>query len=432
MTVNRSLHLGLGLLIGGLCTSIHTTANAFASASAAAQAEYWPEPVAWQAPAAEIPAYVEKLSPELSEAAITAAANRVADWQLSQYDLRSNMMRPEGRASGIPQGWMYATWQIGLLEWAKVSKQLPYEQAVINNSAVNQWQLGPRVHHADDHAMGAVYLDLYERMGGEEKIAHLKQQFDRVLADQPETSLYFDNDDKFHQDLAHRNFDDPACTVRWCWADAIFMAPPVWAELARITGSQKYLDFMDKEFWVTTDYLYSKDEQLYLRDSRYFERKDSKGRLIYWGRGNGWVLAGIARTLKAMPDHFAGKERYQTLFQEMSARLVDLQQKDGSWPSSLLEIEEQSPPESSGTALLVYALAWGVNSGLLADEKYTKAVQKGWASLVDSIQPNGKLGWVQQVAYAPGSATADDTQLYGTGALLLAASQVVQLEQTGE
>jgi rhamnogalacturonyl hydrolase YesR len=415
----RSLQLGLGLLLGSFV--IHAGIAATAQISTAAS--QWPVPVSWQTPGTQ----AKNLSAELNRSAITTAANQVADWQLSQYDLRSNMMRSEGRASGIPQGWMYATWQIGLLAWARASGQADYEQAVLNASAVNQWQLGPRVYHADDHAMGAVYLDLYEQLGGEEKIAHLKQTFDRVLAAPAGNSLHFDDDHKLVQQLAHRTFADPACTRRWCWADAIFMAPPVWARLAQVTGSEKYLDFMDREFRATTDYLYRKDEQLYLRDSRYFARKDSEGRLIYWGRGNGWVLAGIARTLQALPDHFAAKERYRALFQDMGARLVDLQQKDGSWPSSLLETERQSPPESSGTGLLVYALAWGVNNGLLPEDKFRKAAEKGWASLVGSVRPNGKLGWVQQVAFAPGSATFEDTQLYGTGALLLAASEVIKL-----
>nr|WP_010133353.1 glycoside hydrolase family 88 protein [Microbulbifer agarilyticus] len=389
-------------------------------------AVFWPQPVQWQQPGTEQQAFSDSLSPS----AITSVANQVADWQLSQYDLRSNMMRAEGRPSGIPQGWMYATWQIGLLDWAEASQQPAYEQAVFNASAVNLWQLGPRIHHADDHAMGAVYLKLYEKYGDAHKIKHLTDTFDQVLENPADNSLAFDDDDKYLQPLAYRDFDDPACTLRWCWADAIFMAPPVWAELARVSGDEKYLEFMDQEFWVTTDYLYNTDEKLYLRDSRYFERKDDQGRLIYWGRGNGWVLAGIARTLHALPDHFAAKERYQSLFVEMSERLVDLQQKDGSWPSSLLEIEQQSPPESSGTGLLVYALAWGVNNGLLTEQKYRDAVARGWSSLVDSVHPNGKLGWVQQVAFAPGSATADDTQLYGTGALLLAASEVIRM--TGE
>lgn len=381
----------------------------------------WPTPIAYRQPGTDAGVF----DPELTTAAVTRVANQVADWQLSQYDLRSNQMRTEGRASGLPQGWMYATWQIGLLAWADASQQADYEMAVRNNALVNEWLLGPRVYHADDHAMGAVYLSLFERAGGAYKIAHVKQTFDQVLAQPESTELLFDNDHKVSHALAGRHFIDPACTDRWCWADAIFMAPPVWAQMARVTGDSRYLSFMDTEFWHTTDYLYNAEQQLYLRDSRYFALKDDHGRLIYWGRGNGWVLAGLARILQEMPNDFPSRARYQQLFSAMSERLIGLQQADGSWPSSLLEVEKQSPPESSATGLLVYGLAWGLNHGLLQGERYDRAVTRGWQSLVASVAPDGKLGWVQQVAFAPGSATAEDTQLYGTGALLLAASEVV-------
>lgn len=379
-------------------------------------------PIAYQVPVTETLSF----DPAFTRAAVTTVANQVADWQLAQYDLRSNQMRTEDRASALPQGWIYATWQIGLLAWADASQQTNYEMAVVNNSRVNEWLLGPRVYHADDHAMGAVYLSLFERSGDELKIDHLTKTFNQILAQPLSTSLVFDDDNKVTHELAGRRFVDPSCTDRWCWADAIFMAPPVWAQLARITGDAKYLAFMDAEFWHTTDYLYNQEEKLYLRDSRYFDRKDEHGRLIYWGRGNGWVLAGIARTLQNMPKDFPSRPRYEQLFRDMSERLVALQQADGSWPSSLLETEEQSPPESSGTGLLVFGLAWGLNHGLLQGEQYDQAVMRGWQSLVNSVAPNGKLGWVQQVAFAPGSATVDDTQLYGTGALLLAASEVLQ------
>lgn len=373
------------------------------------------------------------LSHKLTANDISKVANHVANWQLNQFDIRSNMMRSEGRASGIPQGWMYATFDIGLLAWADVSEQKQYSQSVINFSKLNDWTLGPRVYHADDHAIGSVYIDLYQTLGGEEKMSHLTSVFDEVLENQLQTSLVFDDDKKMKQLSLGREFNDPICTVRWCWADAIFMAPPVWTKLSALTGNNKYLDFMDKEFWQTTEYLYNKEEQLYLRDSRYFERKDSKGRLVYWGRGNGWVLAGIVRVLESMPKDYKNRDKYIALYKEMSERLILLQQKDGSWPSSLLEVETNSTPESSGTGLLVYALAWGVNEKVLpADKSTLNAVKLGWHSLVDSVQPNGKLGWVQQVAFAPGSATEQDTQLYGTGALLLAASQVYKLAKLEE
>ncbi len=369
-------------------------------------------------------------SDELNAQAITKVANQVANWQLNQFDIRSNMMRPERRSSGLPEGWIYGALHVGLMAWAEASEQASMEKAMYNLALLNEWRMGPRPYNADDHVVGDVYLDLYQRHGGEEKIYHVKKVFDWIVDNPSEQPLKFDKSDEEVVVGAHRKFRDPWCKQRWCWADAIFMAPPVWAHLSKITGDQRYLDFMNDEFWETTDYLYNKDEKLYLRDSRYFDRKDDQGRLIYWGRGNGWVYAGLARTLEHIPQDYKDRPRYEKIFKDMGARLIDLQLENGSWPSSLLDQSAAVTPESSGTGLLIFGLAWGVNNGLLDAETYTPVVLKGWQSLVDSVAPSGRIGWVQQVAFAPGSATSEDTQLYGTGALLLAASEVLKIAKT--
>ncbi len=53
-------------------------------------------------------------------------------------------------------------------------------------------------------------------------------------------------------------------------------------------------------------------------------------------------------------------------------------------------------------------------------------VNKGWQALVSAVADDGKLGWVQPIGAAPDSVFATDSQLYGVGAFLLAASQMQQ------
>jgi len=363
-------------------------------------------------------------SANMDRAAIEKVAENVANWQLAQYDIRSNKMRPEMRPSGTPNGWMYATLHLGLWHWAQAIDSDMYRQTVMNLSQLNDYQLGPRVYHADDHAVGDVYLSIYNMFGGERRIANTITHLDQVV-DKPSTvELAFIDENKTTHKFDIRTYEDPQCTDRWCWADAVFMSQPVMAHLSKVTGNNKYIEFMDKEFWTMTDYLFDKDVELYLRDSRYFTRKDDTGKLIFWGRGNGWVLAGLARTIEYMPDDFANKQKYIELFKVMSKALLSYQLEDGSWPSSLLERTKDTHSETSATSLLAYALAWGVNNQILTTDQYTASINKAWASIVENIHPNGKVGYVQQVAFAPGSATKEDTQLYGSGAVLLAASEI--------
>ncbi|MBC3766771.1 glycoside hydrolase family 88/105 protein [Neptunicella marina] len=367
------------------------------------------------------------MSSQLSVDAIRQVGDQVADWQLAQFDIRSGQMRFEDRVSGLASGWMYATFDIGLLRYARQTQHLPYIHALANIAKLNNWEIGPRVYHADDQAMGDVYLSLFETGNTYASIDDVQSKLSQVVGNPSDRSLDFRTKQREVIETPLRTFKDPYCTIRWCWADAIFMAPPVFAHLAKVTGDKAYLDFMHQEFKATTDYLFDSDYQLYLRDSRYFDRKDEKGRPIFWGRGNGWTLAGIVRTLEYLPKDFQHRNYYLKLFKALSASVIKYQNEDGSWPSSLLEHKDNARPESSATGLLVFALAAGVNNGWLDKQTYTPVIRNGWQSLVSAVHPDGKVGYVQQVAFAPGSATADDTQLYGSGAVLLAAAELLRM-----
>jgi rhamnogalacturonyl hydrolase YesR len=129
---------------------------------------------------------------------------------------------------------------------------------------------------------------------------------------------------------------------------------------------------------------------------------------------------------KGSPD----ERRMKALFVEMAGRLRELQKPDGFWAPSLLA-PEGSPPETSGTAFFTYGIAWGISAGLLDERAYAPAVERGWSALLGAIQPDGRLGWVQQVSDRPDKVAAQDTQYYGVGAFLLAATQVADLQRQG-
>jgi rhamnogalacturonyl hydrolase YesR len=89
----------------------------------------------------------------------------------------------------------------------------------------------------------------------------------------------------------------------------------------------------------------------------------------------------------------------------MAAALIAVQGDDGLWRSSLLDAEEIPIPESSGSGFFTFGLAWGVNNGLLDKDMFLPAVRKGWEGLVWAQQPDGRIGWVQQIGYDPRSVT---------------------------
>jgi rhamnogalacturonyl hydrolase YesR len=281
----------------------------------------------------------------------------------------------------------------------------------------NQWTPGPRPYHADDHVIGQSYLWAATHGAGPKAIAPLRAGFEQVLAHPPRVHLSF---------VVAKDYENTACLRRWCWCDALFMSPPAWVELSRQTKDARYANYALQEFWATTEFLYDPAEQLFFRDSRFFERRDDRGRKQFWSRGNGWVFAGIANILQALPSNHPQRARLETLFREMATRLKGLQKPDGYWPPSLLA-PENSPPETSGTGFYVYGLAWGVNHGLLDPVEYRPAILSGWQALTRVVK-DGRVGWVQQVSDRPETVNEADTQFYGVGAFLLAASAVAQLK----
>lgn len=350
-------------------------------------------------------------SPDLAASALTLG-RAVADWQLRHLDGRFDYVQTHRPGTQNPRGWIQGAFYVGLAAFADRTGDARYVEAIRAHGVQEGWGLGARPLHADDHVVAQSWIWLYRRDRDPARIAPVKARFDAILAAPPEADLTFID-----------GTENQPCQARWCWSDALFMGPPTWTALSAATGDPRYAAYADREFWATTDWLLDKETGLYFRDSRFFDRRDDQGRKIFWSRGNGWVYAGLVNILKTLPADHPSRPRYVALFQRMSARLVSLQKSDGYWSVSLLA-PEHSPPESSGTSFFVYGLAWGVNQGLLTAPRYAASARLGWSALARAVRPDGMIGWVQQVGYAPDHVEADDTQLYGAGAFLLAASEV--------
>ena len=220
--------------------------------------------------------------------------------------------------------------------------------------------------------------------------------------------------------------DDPAKPL-WWWCDALFMAPPTLARLYKATGKTEYLDFMDREWWITSKLLYDSEEHLYFRDATYLGKHEANGRKLFWSRGNGWVMGGLARVLDYMPKNYPARAKYAAQLREMAAAVIEVQGDDGLWRSGLLDAHAYRLPEVSGSAFIAYALAWGVNQGLLDRKTYGSAARKAWAGLLTHVYADGRLGCIQPVGAAPGQFQETSSYVYGIGAFLLAGSQMDRL-----
>lgn len=356
-------------------------------------------------------------------AEVMTQMERVANWQIPRLDKLDylNFKRSE---SERPKRWIQGTFYTGLTELAERSNNPFYEKWIGFKGDELNWELGYRPDFGDDQLIGQTWIWHYKRKGGEHKIEPTKSALDSILADPPSVDLEFSG----KKDERRMN----PCQRRWCWADALFIAPPVWFALSDATGDPRYFDYANKEFKATVNYLYDENLHLMYRDSRFFNKKGDFGEPIFWARGTGWVLGGLVRSMDYIPKNHPDRPFYEKLYREMAAKLKSLQKKDGSWAMSLLAGENIKAPETSGTAFFTYGLAWGIKNGLLAEKDYWPTVAKGWHALTSAIHPDGKLGWVQGVGAAPGQVSYDDSQLYGVGAFLLAGSMIYDIAEQKE
>jgi rhamnogalacturonyl hydrolase YesR len=186
---------------------------------------------------------------------------------------------------------------------------------------------------------------------------------------------------------------------------------------------------MDRQWWVTSELLYDPSEHLYSRDTSFLDKHEGNGKKIFWSRGNGWVIAGLAEVLEEMPTDYPSRPKYIEQFRQMAERVKSIQGADGLWQPGLLGGGSYPLPEVSGSAFYVYALAWGINHGVLDRAEYLPVVRKGWAGLVSHIYADGRLGSIQPIGGGPDKYKPQTSYVFGVGAFLMAGSELRELAE---
>ncbi len=335
---------------------------------------------------------------------------KVADWQIAhQKDVKHGAL-----------DWTNAALYMGMLDWAELAEtemgDTSYYDWLVKLGRRYGWQPDKRMYHADDIAVGQVFIDLYNKYKDKNMLYPTQARAEWVVNHPSDGPM--DLDYKKRETLE-----------RWTWCDALYMAPPVYVKLYMLTGDKRFIKFMNKEYKATYDLLFDKDERLFYRDSRYLTQKEANGSKVFWGRGNGWVLGGLAEMLQDFPKNDKNRKFYENLFITLSTRVAELQSADGFWHASMLDPDSYPSPETSATGFIVYALAYGVNEGLLDKETYLPIVEKGWKALVSAVETDGKLGYVQPIGADPKKVTRDMTEVYGVGAFLLAGNQIYKMSR---
>jgi unsaturated rhamnogalacturonyl hydrolase len=332
--------------------------------------------------------------PAVDRDATLEIMRRVADYELTRFGTATNA------------NWVRAVFYTGLLALYRTTGDAKYLTATQTWGTSNNWRLGTdsgaSVRWADNQACVQSYADLYlmnPTAANDVMVAPGRAAFDQMVA-APMTGR-----------------------VEWWWEDALFMAPPALARIAQATPARSaaYLSLLHTMWWDTKAFLFSDANQLMWRDSTFLNTA------TFWSRGNGWVVAGIARLLDALPLNDTRRADYEGLLRTMAGKLRTIQADDGFWRSDLLNPSAFPTPESSGTAFFCYGIAWGIHHGVLDRATYLDTALRAWSALGTAVTPAGRLGWVQAVGARPGPSNMNDTNDYATGAFLLAGTELLTL-----
>ena len=325
--------------------------------------------------------------------AVAKAMRKVADWQLK-------VAQPY-----FDRVWTWSPLYAGFMATSDSLGDPKYRDAMEGMGKKFDWKLRPLLPDADNMSVAQTYLELYLIKKDPAMMQPTQTALDAILA-------------------APRGSSIPNKEITWWWCDALFMAPPVWARMYAATGDRKYITYLDEEWAKTSDRLYDTKEHLYARDKSYLTRTEANGKKMFWSRGEGWVMAGIVRTLPYLPKDDPAREKYIKQLQEMAARVAEIQGKDGLWRSGLLDPDNYDLPEMSGSAFITYGLAAGVNQGILDKKVYRPVINKAWAGMLHHVYADGRLGCIQQTGPEPAYFRASASYTYGVGAFLLTGSEI--------
>ena len=329
--------------------------------------------------------------------------------------------------------WTRAVYYEGLMALYEIDQDQRYQRYIDYTdrwASFHQWtpRNGINTCDADDQCCGQTYLIRYQQAGGDEKLAKVRANLDH--------QMITPNDKK--NATSKTKGTQPSLYGWWTWIDAIQMAMPLYMQVYKVTGEEKYLDHAMKMYrWSRNECgggLFNVKDGLWWRDADYVPPyQEPDGKDCYWSRGNGWVYAALVRCMNELPKKSKEYKELKKDFLLMSAGLLKCQREDGFWNPSLVS-SNYAMPETSGTALFLYGMAWGIQQGYLKANIYQPACDRAWAAMVKTcVHPDGFLGWMQGTGKDPSAGQplsydkVPDFEDYGTGCFLLSAAEYYKL-----
>lgn len=188
---------------------------------------------------------------------------------------------------------------------------------------------------------------------------------------------------KLGLEMARKQWRDPredglTRQTRW-WIDDMYMVGALQIQAYRVSDDERHVDWAGRFLQAYLDKLQ--------QDNGLFHHGPEAP--FFWGRGNGWVAAALAETLRSVPEDHPARPGILAGYLRMMEALLPLQAESGMWRQ--LVDREESWEESSGTAMFAFAMETGVDRGWLDRSRYGTAVDKAWKALVARLDAKANL-----------------------------------------
>src|SRR6185437_12188592 len=273
---------------------------------------------------------------------------------------------------GPPQFIIYpevCTWY-GALTFAEVSHIPHLKGALIRRFEPffgSETNLVPQPDHVDRSVFGAVPLEIYI-LNADPRCLQMGKEFADKQWGEPFGPHVPPNADELR-----------AKGLTWqtrMWIDDMYMITLVQAEAYRATGDHDYINRAARQMVVYLDALQTTNGLFY----------HAPGVPYYWGRGNGWMAAGMSELLRSLPADNPDRPRIMEGYKKMMAALLQYQDANGMW-HQLID-DPTAWPETSGTGMFTFAFITGVKEGWLDAATYGPAARKAWLGLISHLDKN--------------------------------------------
>lgn len=258
---------------------------------------------------------------------------------------------------------------------------------------------------------------------------------------------------KTHPRTKSNNFWHKNIYPNQIWLDGLYMAQPFYmAYETNFNNKENYRDIIN-QFENTRKFLFNDDKQLYYHgydEARIQPWADKETGLSknFWLRAMGWYLMALIDTMDEMSEEiFEQYKTLESLFKECISGILQYQDEESKLFYQLIDRKDvkNNYLETSGSAMVAYAILKGCRMGVLHKDKYQHIGEEIVISLLENklILVGNELKLTDMCSVAglgPGDTRDGSVEYYlsepivcddhkGTGAFMMAYAQMLLLKE---